>query len=67
MVSRSSLTDRSKYAADRSADRTLKLRGYEIFRFGTEELEDRRRAEPVLREFFVALFRRFDVPPFRVP
>lgn len=54
-------TDRTKYAADMRADRELKLSGYEVFRFGTEELEHEPRARRVLEEFFVDLFRRFDV------
>ncbi len=56
-------TDRTKYANDMRADRELKLGGCEVFRFGTEELEQELRAIRVLEEFFTALFRRFDVTP----
>jgi very-short-patch-repair endonuclease len=56
-------TNRTKYAADMRADRELKLSGYEVFRFGTAELEHEARARRVLEEFFVELFRRFDVTP----
>ncbi|MBA8955989.1 hypothetical protein ACFQU9_19195 [Actinomadura namibiensis] len=44
-------------------DRSLKLAGYEVFRFGTAELEEVRSAEGVLREFFAALYREFKVTP----
>ena len=54
-------TDRAKYAADMRADRELKLNGYEVFRFGTEELEREHEAMRVLERFFVDLFRRFGV------
>lgn len=56
-------TDRTKYAVDMRADRELKLRGYEVFRFGTEELEHAVGAERVVKEFFEGLFRRFEVTP----
>ncbi|MDA1359752.1 DUF559 domain-containing protein [Glycomyces luteolus] len=57
-------TDKAKYAADMRADRELKLSGYEVFRFGHEELKRESRAEKVLQEFFMELFGRFDVTPY---
>lgn len=53
--------DRHKYAAQMRGDRDLKLAGYEVFRFGTAELEDRAIAQPLLERFFIDLFQRFDV------
>ncbi|WP_223167997.1 hypothetical protein [Nonomuraea sp. SYSU D8015] len=44
-------------------DRDLKLSGYEVFRFGTDELDDLARARPLLQRFFADLFDRFDVTP----
>ncbi|GAA2367620.1 hypothetical protein [Nonomuraea africana] len=42
-------------------DRGLKLSGYEVFRFGTAELDDLARARPLLQQFFADLSDRFDV------
>ncbi|MEV4889196.1 hypothetical protein AB0K48_07400 [Nonomuraea sp. NPDC055795] len=42
-------------------DRDLKLSGYEVFRFGTDELDDPTQARPLLKQFFSDLFTRFDV------
>jgi hypothetical protein len=44
-------------------DRELKLAGYEVFRFGAAELQDREQARTLLRQFFADLFRRFGVTP----
>ncbi len=55
--------DSSKYAASMRGDRDLKLSGYEVFRFGTDELDDLARARPLLQRFFADLFDRFDVTP----
>ncbi|MFG1858522.1 hypothetical protein ACGFJT_42290 [Actinomadura geliboluensis] len=55
--------DRDKYARTVRSDRTLKLAGYEVFRFGTAELEKTDTAEELLREFFAALYREFKVTP----
>jgi hypothetical protein len=54
-------TNRAKYAADLRADRELKLSGYEVFRFGTAELDHEGRARGILGTFIADLFRRFDV------
>jgi hypothetical protein len=43
-----------------AADRELKLAGYEVFRFGAEELHGEVAHETVKR-FFDALFRKFGV------
>ncbi|MFG2775050.1 hypothetical protein [Streptomyces sp. NPDC048350] len=50
--------DSTKYAATMAGDRDLKFRGYEVFRFGHDELRDRDRAQPLLAEFFSALLDR---------
>ncbi|MFE3931353.1 hypothetical protein [Streptomyces sp. YIM B13508] len=47
--------DSAKYAATMAGDRDLKLQGYEVFRFGHDELCDRDRARAVLTPFFHAL------------
>jgi hypothetical protein len=44
-------------------DRDLKLSGYEVFRFGTDELNDPDQARSLLEQFFADLFNRFDVTP----
>ena len=57
--------DSNKYADNMRGDRDLKLSGYEVFRFGAVELQDRERALSMLQQFFQDLFRRFDVAPRR--
>jgi hypothetical protein len=52
--------DPARYAELAAADRELKLSGYEVFRFGTEELRGESATLPVKR-FFEQLFRRYDV------
>jgi very-short-patch-repair endonuclease len=51
-----------KYTDLVRADRTLRLRGYEIYRFGGPELESATAAEQVVREFFDKLFERHQAP-----
>ncbi|MFI6530717.1 AbiJ-related protein [Streptomyces uncialis] len=53
--------DTAKYAQTMASDRDLKLRGYEVFRFGHDELKDTTAAQGVLEQFLPALFQRFDV------
>jgi AbiJ N-terminal domain 3 len=55
--------DGTKYADNLRGDRDLKLRGYEVFRFGATELLDRERGRTLLQQFFGDLFRRFHVTP----
>ncbi|MFI6517769.1 hypothetical protein ACIBF1_19585 [Spirillospora sp. NPDC050679] len=55
--------DRDEYARMVRGDRTLKLAGYEVFRFGTAELEKTDTTEELLRDFFAALHREFKVTP----
>ncbi|MFD8079494.1 hypothetical protein ACFV3E_43560 [Streptomyces sp. NPDC059718] len=50
--------DPAKYAATMAGDRDLKFRGYEVFRFGHDELRDRDRARPVVADFFRHLLQR---------
>lgn len=54
----------TKYADNVRGDRELKLSGYEVFRFGATELQDRKRARTLLEQFFSDLFRRFHVTPY---
>ena len=48
--------DPVRYAAMMSADRDLRLSGYEVFHFGAEDLRDPARATPMLTDFFHRLF-----------
>jgi hypothetical protein len=41
-----------------AGDRDLKFRGYEVFRFGHDELRNRDSARPLVTEFFRALLNR---------
>lgn len=50
--------DTAKYAAMVKADRILRLRGYELYRFGARELPDAETAERVVAEFFDRLSQR---------
>ncbi|MFC8865384.1 hypothetical protein BCL80_1154 [Streptomyces avidinii] len=54
--------DSAKYAATMAGDRDLKFRGYEVFRFGRDELRDRDRARPVVADFFSSLLGRSPDP-----
>ncbi|MGW7612185.1 AbiJ-related protein [Streptomyces sp. NPDC054766] len=47
--------DSAKYAATMAGDRDLKFRGYEVFRFGHDELRNRDSARPIVTEFFRTL------------
>jgi very-short-patch-repair endonuclease len=60
---RNAKADRKEYARTVRGDRDLKLSGYEVFRFGTAELEHRDAARQVLRGFFADLFREYKVAP----
>lgn len=55
--------DPGRYARTVQGDRNLKLAGYEVFRFGGAELQERNRAAAtdMLRTFFLDLFRRYGV------
>lgn len=53
--------DTAKYAEMVFADRDLKLRGYEVFRFGHDELKRLDAAQDLLRQFLPDMFRRFGV------
>lgn len=55
--------DTAKYAEMVAQDRDLKLRGYEVFRFGHDELARYEDAEALLRQFLPDMFRRFRVKP----
>jgi hypothetical protein len=47
-----------------SADRELKLAGYEVFRFGATEFANAAVGRGVAADFFTSLFDRFKVPYF---
>jgi hypothetical protein len=59
--------DSAKYAATMAGDRDLKFGGYEVFRFGHDELRDCDRAQPLLASFFATLLDRPPAGPSRVP
>lgn len=52
--------DTKRYAAMAAADREMKLVGYDVFRFGAEELQSST-GRNVLMAFFGDLFRRYGV------
>ncbi len=49
----------AEYARNTRMDRSLRLRGYEVFRFGASELRSPEQAAPLLTNFFEELFDRF--------
>jgi hypothetical protein len=51
----------ARYAENIRGDRDLKLSGYEVFRFGATELQDREHARVMLQQFFADLFGRFEI------
>ncbi|MFE5517334.1 hypothetical protein ACFQ9Q_06295 [Streptomyces virginiae] len=53
--------DTAKYAETVAGDRDLKLRGYEVFRFGHDELREASDAQALLEQFLPTLFQRFKV------
>ncbi|MGW4982573.1 AbiJ-related protein [Streptomyces mirabilis] len=53
--------DTGKYAEMVAADRDLKLRDYEVFRFGHDELARPEDAKTLLQHFLPEMFRRFKV------
>ncbi|MFE5539850.1 hypothetical protein [Streptomyces sp. NPDC056492] len=59
--------DGTKYAATTAGDRALKFRGYEVFRFGHDELRDHDRAQPLPAGFFATLLDRSPASPSQVP
>ncbi|TCB91602.1 hypothetical protein E0H26_25270 [Micromonospora zingiberis] len=59
--------DPARYAGNMRADRELKLSGYEVFRFGSVELQDRHQARETLRHFFTDLFRSAGVEVSPLP
>ncbi|MFE0378270.1 hypothetical protein ACFW1M_22390 [Streptomyces inhibens] len=53
--------DAAKYAETVAADRDLKLRGYEVFRFGHDELKRFDDAQALMWLFLPNMFRHFRV------
>jgi hypothetical protein len=49
-------SDPTKYAKMVTEDRRIKLRGYEVFRFGGQDFVDKSSAEAMLDAFFIELF-----------
>lgn len=52
-----------RYAKTMAADRDLRLRGYEVYRFGAIELEDEAATRKSVQVFFEMLFKRHGVRP----
>ncbi|MEU7383208.1 hypothetical protein AB0A91_25055 [Streptomyces sp. NPDC042207] len=57
--SRTGRADPDRYAEMVAEDRRLRLRGYEVYRFGGAELEDRASASALLDDFFTQLTARY--------
>ncbi|MFG1891069.1 hypothetical protein ACGFIR_24795 [Micromonospora sp. NPDC049051] len=55
------LPDGNEYARTVAASRDLTLAGYEVYRFGTNELHDEGQARPLVTAFFDGLFRRHNI------
>jgi very-short-patch-repair endonuclease len=55
------LPDGDEYARTVAASRDLTLAYYEIYRFGTNELQDKDQARPLVAAFFDSLFRKHSV------
>jgi very-short-patch-repair endonuclease len=55
--------DVQRYSHMAKADRELKLAGYEVFRFGTAELQAPT-AKTDVKAFFEAMFERYGVPMY---
>ncbi len=53
--------DTAKYAAMVAADRDLRLSGYEVYRFGHDELRDETTARTLLEAFLPRLFQHHEV------
>ncbi|MFE0921195.1 hypothetical protein ACFW24_25970 [Streptomyces nigra] len=53
--------DTAKYAAVVAADRDLRLSGYEVYRFGHDELRDETTARTLLEAFLPRLFQHHEV------
>jgi len=53
--------DPSRYGAMVSADRDLRLAGYEVFRFGADELVDEAASPKVVKGFFDSLFKKYGI------
>jgi hypothetical protein len=53
------VSDPDRYAAMVAEDRRLRLRGYEVYRFGGSELVDREAASILLDDFFTQLAARY--------
>lgn len=51
----------TKYAAMVAEDRDLRLKGYEVYRFGGAELSDERKGKALVEAFFQSLFMRHNI------
>ncbi|WP_432052438.1 hypothetical protein [Streptomyces xiamenensis] len=54
--------DTDKYARQAAEDRKLKLRGYDVYRFGGKELSTKETALQVMRQFLTDLWHHYDLP-----
>jgi hypothetical protein len=59
--------DPRKYAKLTSADRDMRLLGYDIYRFGGAELKDRIASVQLVGCFFDSLFKKYQVPRLTKP
>ena len=55
------IASKSKYASMVSAQREMMLAGYEVYRFGGFEFQDREQAKCVVRQFFIDLLNKHGV------
>lgn len=55
------IADPAKYARTMAGSRDLTLAGYEVYRFGANDLRNADQARPMLTRFFADLFRRHHV------
>ncbi|MFB7899944.1 hypothetical protein ACFC1B_26875, partial [Streptomyces xiamenensis] len=54
--------DTDKYAQQAAEDRKLKLRGYDVYRFGGKELSTEEAALQVMRQFLTDPWHHYDLP-----
>lgn len=51
----------AKYAEMVKEDRKLKLNGYDVYRFGGFEFQDKEEAEKIIKDFFEKLFEKYKI------
>ena len=55
--------DPSAYAEMVATDRNLRLCGYDVYRFGGSELQERSAAQKLVKKFFENLFKKHNLLP----